>query len=196
VPPRAEQLSCSCARAISARIQNAAALALQLSESVTRKSSCINPLATKRGVLFHRPSTVDSCVAVLAARTREPARRRIGCTGTYYRVRLEDLMHNRIGLILLAVAFSLPVMGQEAASNSKNGALTSGAAQPVKSSHRHQTKSMQGLAAPRDTAPSDHASRIVPDITQNGSTGAAAGIARSPAKVDPDVHTLNSALPP
>ena len=99
-------------------------------------------------------------------------------------------MHNRIGLILLAVAFSFPVLAQETASTSRDGFLTSGTAKRVKSAHHHETKVERG--APH----ADRASRVAPDIAKNDTTGAAAGIARPPPKADPDVHTLNSILPP
>jgi hypothetical protein len=75
------------------------------------------------------------------------------------------------------------------------GVALTGKSKPVTMLHRSHLKSGQAGTGRGDPRP-DPAKKVTPDLTRGGTTGAAGGIAPSPVKVDPEVHKLNSVLPP
>jgi hypothetical protein len=83
---------------------------------------------------------------------------------------------------------------QAAAVSGDESAAITGKSKPVKSTRHSHLKS--GQAGTECAARTDPAEKVTPDLTHGGTTGAAGGIAPSPVKVDPEVHNLNTILPP
>lgn len=105
-------------------------------------------------------------------------------------------MGYRFALILAAAlnvsALPLPALAQQAGVAGDpakeqpgiTGAPDPAKAGPAKTPRHHRRRSVE----PKGTAATD--------VTRNGTTGAAASVAKPPSKVDPQVHNLNTALPP
>jgi hypothetical protein len=109
-------------------------------------------------------------------------------------------MRYRFAMILVAAALPLPALAQQAVvsadSAGSDRAAILGKPKPVKTPHRRYLKSGQAGTAQADIARPDPLQKATPDVTRGGTTGAAGGIVPSPAKIDPEVHNLNTVLPP
>ena len=105
-------------------------------------------------------------------------------------------MRHRYALILVAAALSLPAVAQQAVVSGNTRADVISKPKPVMTPHRRYLKSGRPRTPPGDIAGTDSAEKTTPDVTRSGTRGAAGGIVPSPTKIDPEVHNLNTVMPP